>query len=242
MGCGTTTVKYLLFIFNLVFALCGLAVLIAGALTYANIDKVDYYMDKVQSDVNVSASPIALIVVGSIVFIIAFYGCCGAIRESHCMIVTFAVFLLVILIIEIAIGIVAFVNRGGDSWERAINDSISDTFDRYDHGDETIDNEVNNLQHNLECCGVDGPQYWQGKVLKPPNGCCVNPDGLCENLAVGAQVFQIGCVEKLVELLNDIGLLLGALAIAVGVVEITGVVFALCLASSIKNKERRGTV
>lgn len=68
--------------------LCGLAILVAGALTYANIDKVDYYMDKVQNEVNISASPIALIVVGSIVFIIAFYGCCGAIRESHCMIVT----------------------------------------------------------------------------------------------------------------------------------------------------------
>jgi uncharacterized membrane protein YidH (DUF202 family) len=68
--------------------LCGLAILIAGALTYANIDKVDYYMDKVNNEVNVSASPIALIVVGSIVFVIAFYGCCGAIRESHCMIVT----------------------------------------------------------------------------------------------------------------------------------------------------------
>jgi Tetraspanin family. len=68
--------------------LCGLAVLIVGALSYANIDEASYFMDKVNNEVNVSASPIALIVVGSIVFIIAFYGCCGAIRESHCMIVT----------------------------------------------------------------------------------------------------------------------------------------------------------
>jgi CD63 antigen len=64
--------------------LCGLAILVAGALSYANIDKVNNYLQ----EVNVSASPIALIVVGSIVFVIAFYGCCGAIRESHCMVVT----------------------------------------------------------------------------------------------------------------------------------------------------------
>jgi len=68
--------------------LFGLALLIAGALSYANIDKVDYFMEKAKNEVNFSASPIALMVVGSIIFVIAFYGCCGAIRESHCMIVT----------------------------------------------------------------------------------------------------------------------------------------------------------
>jgi hypothetical protein len=67
-----------------VLQLCGLAILIAGALSYANIDKIDNHLQ----NVDVSGSPIALIVVGSIVFIIAFYGCCGAIRESHCMVVT----------------------------------------------------------------------------------------------------------------------------------------------------------
>jgi CD63 antigen len=68
--------------------LCGLAILIAGALTYAHIHEVDYFMDKVNNEVNFAASPIALMVVGSIVFVVAFYGCCGAIRESHCMLVT----------------------------------------------------------------------------------------------------------------------------------------------------------
>jgi CD63 antigen len=68
--------------------LCGLAILIAGALSYANIDKANYFMDEVNNEVNFSAPPIALMVVGSIVFVIAFYGCCGAIRESHCMIIT----------------------------------------------------------------------------------------------------------------------------------------------------------
>jgi CD63 antigen len=68
--------------------LCGLGLLVAGALTYANIDQVDYFLDRVSNEVNFSAPPIVLIVVGSIIFVIAFYGCCGAIRESHCMIVT----------------------------------------------------------------------------------------------------------------------------------------------------------
>lgn len=66
----------------------GLAILIVGALSYANIEKADFIMEKVNNEVNFAASPITLIVVGSIIFVIAFFGCCGAIRESHCMIVT----------------------------------------------------------------------------------------------------------------------------------------------------------
>lgn len=232
MGCGITTVKYLLFIFNLVFALCGLAILIAGALTYANIDKVD---DKLK-EVYVSGSPIALIVVGSIVFIIAFYGCCGAIRESHCMVVTFAVFLLVILIAEIAIGIVAFVNK--DGWDQPISDSLEKMFNEY-NVNATITDDINKFQHDFECCGLDGPQYWIKKGIALPKGCCVT-DGHCSVVTDPKQVFQTGCVEKMKEIIEAIGLLLGILAIVIGLVEITGVVFALCLASSIKNRERRG--
>lgn len=238
MGCGITTVKYLLFIFNLVFALCGLAILVVGALSYANIEETKYFMDKVNEEVNVSAAPIALIVVGSIVFIIAFFGCCGAIRESHCMVVTFAVFLLVILIIEIAIGIVAFVKRDEGGVDRALNASLTEIFAKYPT-DNNTKNEVDNLQHELQCCGVDGPGYWISKQLEVPPSCCVLPNIQCNTYSNPDQVFQDGCLDKLKQMLSNIGLLLGALAVTVGVVEITGVVFALCLASSIKNKERR---
>jgi len=246
MGCGITTVKYLLFIFNLVFALCGLAILIAGALSYANIDKADYFMEQAKNEVNFSASPIALMVVGSIVFIVAFFGCCGAIRESHCMIVTFAVFLLVILIVKIAIGIVAFVTIHKGGWEQAVRDTITNTFANYTlDASNSLNDEVDNLQRNLECCGVDEPTYWRDRGFDQiPRSCCINPDpnARCDSYSpADQQVFQAGCVERLKELLRTIGIALGAIAIAVGVVEIIGVVFALCLASSIKNKDRRGT-
>jgi hypothetical protein len=49
----------------------------------------------------------------------------------------------VILITEIAVGIVAFVNR--DSWNTAVNGSISELFNRY-YEDDAIKNDINNLQ------------------------------------------------------------------------------------------------
>jgi len=160
----------------------------------------------------------------------------------------FAVFLLVILIVQIAIGIVAFVTINGETWNEAVRNSITDIFGQYTTIDDAnagaIREEVNNLQRNLECCGVDGPDYWVNRsITPPPSGCCINPaeTAQCSFNAVPHQVFQDGCVEKLQQLLKNIGILLGAIAIAIGIVEIIGIVYALCLASSIKNKERRGT-
>jgi len=63
----------------------------------------------------------------------------------------FAVFLLVILIVEIAIGIVVFVKMNGEGWEQAVNDSITENFGRYNYNDSdnTISNAVNNFQHDV---------------------------------------------------------------------------------------------
>jgi len=66
--------------------LCGLAILIIGVLV--QIGKQNYSKDLDEITQNFTFPAITLIVLGSIVFIIAFLGCCGAIRESHCMIIT----------------------------------------------------------------------------------------------------------------------------------------------------------
>lgn len=54
---------------------------------------------------------IILIVLGSIVFLISFFGCCGAIRESHCMTMTYASILLIIIIAQVVIGVLVIVQK-----------------------------------------------------------------------------------------------------------------------------------
>jgi hypothetical protein len=68
----------------------------------------------------------------------------------------FAVFLLVILIVQIAIGIVAFVTINGEGWNEAVRNSVTDIFAQFPNPGE-VDNpareEVNNLQRNVsQCC------------------------------------------------------------------------------------------
>ena len=52
-----------------------------------------------------------LIAVGSIIMILGFLGCCGAIKESRCMLLLFFIGLLLILILQVTGGILGAVYK-----------------------------------------------------------------------------------------------------------------------------------
>jgi hypothetical protein len=63
----------------------------------------------------------------------------------------FAVFLLVILIVQIAIGIVVFVRINAEGWDQAVRETISNTFGNYTltGGNQALNEEVDSLQRNV---------------------------------------------------------------------------------------------
>uniref|UniRef100_A0A3Q2ZW37 CD63 molecule n=1 Tax=Kryptolebias marmoratus TaxID=37003 RepID=A0A3Q2ZW37_KRYMA len=103
---GMKCVKYLLFFFNFIFWLCGFALIIVGVMVQVSLHKTFMI-----HDATASAAPIVIITVGVLIFFIAFFGCCGAWKENHCMITTFAVLLSLIIVAEIAAAILGYVFR-----------------------------------------------------------------------------------------------------------------------------------
>ncbi|KAM7283678.1 CD63 antigen [Ixodes scapularis] len=122
-GCGMSCIKNLLFIFNFFFAISGIIIIVCGGYSLHLFKKTG----PVIGDNYVSA-PVILIVVGSIVFLVAFLGCCGAMQESYCMLILFSVFLFLILVAEIAAGSLGFVYKGKvehlakDRFEQSLRD------------------------------------------------------------------------------------------------------------------------
>lgn len=80
----TISIRELHFRFGL-FQIAGLALLAVGVLLkLKNNDVESFIPDKY----HLSLPPILLIAIGAFIFITAFFGCCGAIRESTCMLTT----------------------------------------------------------------------------------------------------------------------------------------------------------
>ncbi|EFN79119.1 CD63 antigen [Harpegnathos saltator] len=234
MGCGMGMIKYLLFIFNFIFALCGLAILIVGVIVHLQLT---HYAEAVKE--NVMFPSITLIVIGSIIFIIAFFGCCGAIRESHCMTVTFASLLLAILIIQVAVAIYAFVAlKNSDDLAISIRKTYAEEiFSKYQQNKESTEI-VNDVQSVLKCCGVDSYKDFLNKGYSIPWTCCSVPEG---NTCTIAEVEnKQGCARALQDVFKYAGAALGGIALGIAAVELIGIIFALCLANSIKNEHRRG--
>jgi len=225
LGCGSSIIKYLLFIFNFVFALCGLLLVVLGALSLnamAPLSQIGNHID---------SSAIVLIVAGAIIFVIAFYGCCGAVQESSCMLITFAVLLLVIIIVEVVACVLAFMYSGAAQDEVA--QGIKKLFENARQGDDRFATEaVDYFQTKLECCGENGPTSW-GVISVLPSSCC-NGQNACTVINANKN----GCKTAIQEFLKTNGKIVGGVAIGVAIVELIGVWFALGLAGSIKKAER----
>lgn len=81
-------------------------------------------------DESLSVTPILLVVIGAVIFIIAFFGCCGAIKRSSCMIGTFFFLLIVVFLLEIAVGVAAYLKYG--ELDEILEKGFSSTLEKYD--------------------------------------------------------------------------------------------------------------
>lgn len=72
-----------LFQLQMYFQITGIILLSIGSLVHGVFYNYEHFLDSRYFSV-----PSLLIVVGSIIFFIAFFGCCGAVRENYCMIIT----------------------------------------------------------------------------------------------------------------------------------------------------------
>lgn len=229
MGCATGVVKYLVFIANLVFALAGLALVIIGVMYKFNSEATKVLPN------DFGLAPILSIIIGAIVFITASLGCCGAVKESTCMLTTYAIILLSIFIIQLAIGIYAFLQiKDPHDFRNTIRKSYQDTFNHRNQNHEA--NETIQLtQRWLKCCGVDGPDDWNSNSLPP--SCCENTPNVCYSSS--PNLHHEGCAQKMFEFLKSGSNFVGYAAIGIALIEVIGAIFGLCLASSIRNHYRR---
>lgn len=212
--CSGKIAKFLLFAFNFIFLLTSIGILAIGGLG-------QYYLQKSGHTVgqNYLSVPIGLIVIGGVIFILAFFGCYGATYESYAMLMIFVVLITILLVIEVVVGFMFYTNQErvlqitqmnlkktmADYWKTSELNPAKYTWDF--------------MQEKLECCGVKGPADWL--VYRGLPESCGRP-----------LYHRKGCFEAVREKLNEfsnhamtIGILLSAIQ-----------AIAICLACTLANQ------
>ncbi|XP_064653172.1 tetraspanin-18B-like isoform X2 [Lineus longissimus] len=203
LSCGMKCLKYILFTFNIILFLIGAALLAVGIFVAVDASKLFELLDKVSFTQEVGGldvksllkqSAYVIIAFGAFVFLVAFLGCCGAIKESKCMLGTYATIVCICLIVEIAAVILAavFWNHTKAELENYLNRTIIEDYNGYNTKLVPTGN-TDSLAWDFimiyfKCCGrnnykdFDNALKWNktlpdGKgTAKIPPACCVMKD------------------------------------------------------------------
>ncbi|XP_013794603.1 CD63 antigen-like [Limulus polyphemus] len=220
-------IKYLLFAFNFIFVIMGIVLISIGAVVKI---KASEYLDFIPS--KFASPPTLIIVVGVIVFIIAFLGCCGAIKENHCMVMTFGVLISLIFILEISAGIAAYVYRSQlkDFTRTQMKESLKH-YNASGHGG--VKNTWDAMQKKLHCCGAVNTTDWNDIFTGTlPTSCCENQESNCTDTS--SDLYTTPCADALTKIMKQKAGAVGGAAVGIAFVEIIGVVLSCCLAHTIK--------
>ncbi|NXY00952.1 TSN8 protein, partial [Pteruthius melanotis] len=184
-----------------------------------------------------------LIAVGSIIMLLGFLGCCGAVKESRCMLMLFFIGLLVIVILQLTGGIIGAVHKS--QVELAVNltlsanvDALQSTTGAYKEYQEAFQE----FQREYQCCGLlTGPKDWGTNFNNPSGKICqcelANPSSsdLC-TIYQGRYIYKKTCGEVIMKIFKDNLVIIIGIAFGLAVVEILGLVFSMTLYCQIGQK------
>ncbi|XP_011291684.1 CD63 antigen [Musca domestica] len=227
-------IKYVLFAFNLVFMLTGIILIAVGVGVAAIYTEYEAFLVS-----KFFSIPTFLIVIGSFIIVISFFGCWGALKENYCLILTFSVLLGLIFILELAAGISGYVLRSDA--ESLIKGSLTESMKEYNP---THTNDVtfmwDYVQRTFTCCGVESYKDWN-TVLNGslPLSCCRNPVGqvgsfTCTMNNEDVNRYSLGCLSEFSNYIAAHAVSLGAAGVVIAIIQFFGVLFACYIAREIK--------
>ncbi|XP_054156117.1 tetraspanin-5-like isoform X2 [Oppia nitens] len=151
--------KYLIFGSNVIFWLTGLLVCVVGVWAWTEKE----VFNNLTRITNIALDPaFIMICVGCLAFTIGFTGCVGALRENTCLLAGYAIFLAILLLLELTTGILGFIFK---DWIKTQAATGFQAFIVYYRDDPDRQNLVDWVQDQwLGCCGVDGPKDWDQNI------------------------------------------------------------------------------
>ncbi|MBN3277091.1 CD9 protein, partial [Polyodon spathula] len=210
---GMKCVKYLLFIFNFIFWVVGSLVLAIGL--WLRFDSTTTSIFEVDSSPTTFFIGVYILIgAGALIMLVGFFGCCGAVRESQCLLGLFFACILVIFAAEVAAGVFGFLNK--DMIVKEIQDVYVSAVENFNQ-DYSSNHTLTVFHEALKCCG-DGKSDKNTNVHKT----CTEHDNK-------------SCVAAIEEFFNGKLYIIGYVGIGIAGVMIIGMVFSMVLCCAIRN-------
>ncbi|VDN11057.1 unnamed protein product [Dibothriocephalus latus] len=219
LSCSTQILKYATFAFNVVVFLFGLAIVIIGSVATAFLNS------NYGSFLQVShAIPVIALIVGIIIGLCGFLGCCGALQQSRLMLNIYALSLIILVVVEIILCIVLLTKKGEiyDLITKGINATFYQQFN-----DSNVQLIFKEMQDELECCGVNG--YKDYLVAHHPSNSGCKVDDLNE--------LKTGCAQAFYNYLQIFTFALPVAVIVIGLLQFLAAAGGCCLANAIKKDQ-----
>ncbi|XP_030077162.1 leukocyte surface antigen CD53 [Microcaecilia unicolor] len=201
--------KYMLFFFNLLFWICGCTILAFGIYFLVN----NHFTELFPSIPSLSFSNV-LIVTGSIIMVVSFLGCMGAIKENKCLLMSFFSLLLFILLTEVTLAVLLFIYEA--KLDAIIEEQLHSSLEEHIRKNATDSSIWDQIQKTLKCCGVKNGTDWKQSL---PQSCKETP----------GHYFKEGCYMKVKDWFESNFIHVGIITIVISVIQVLGMSFSLTL-------------
>ncbi|XP_044306686.1 tetraspanin-1 [Varanus komodoensis] len=172
-----------------------------------------------------------LIAIGAVLFLLGFLGCCGAQKESKCLLIMFFSIILIIFIVEVAAAVVALVYTS--LAEVILQETVTKLLKAEYGKSPDITTVWNATMKDLKCCGVsnytdfDSSVYMNEHHDQYPPFCC-NSENTCN--ATQAQQDKVeGCFPQLLKEIRKNAGVVGGVAAGICALEIGAMAVAMYL-------------
>ncbi|XP_053299244.1 tetraspanin 35 [Pleuronectes platessa] len=245
MGCFEF-LKVTMFVFNGIIFLAGAAILGVGIWVKVDSGSVLGFLGKIEDAPSQLGQVLnvgyLLIAIGALLLVIGFLGCCGAMKESKCMLLLFFIIVLLVFIAEVAGAVVILVFRPlADELLQKLSTAAVQNIKK-DYGkNQDITGLWNTTMTGLQCCGfqnssdfVGSPYYVDHDQQFPPQ-CCPDTPSSCNQTNADSGKINPGCFQKIWDLINSNTLVIVGVALGIAVLEICAMVVSMILYCRIKS-------
>ncbi|KAH8373007.1 hypothetical protein KR009_010041 [Drosophila setifemur] len=191
MNCLSAMFKYLLYLLNLIFVAGGILLIVVGSIMLSTMGNFSSF----DGANNTQTIPITIIVIGCVTFVVAFFGCCGTIRENACCTTIYTSMMFVLFILQLVLTCWVFVNRSA-----FLGDMSNLVRNLWNNQEYTA---MGVLEDTFGCCGNTGYLNYKSINLPVPGTCCgyLDRQANCTDASVYQQ--RPGCNAKFTDFWYD---------------------------------------